>query len=475
MQKILKKENIAYFGSGLFVLLALFIMFNKPFQVNLNDTAHLMLGGIMISLGIWIFKPFDLPYSVGGFFLGFFGLSLGLKPAVVFSGLTQTAIWILIPALFFGFVLQKTGLGRRIAIGIIKLFKPSYVSLVFAWVLIGIVISLMTPSSTVRIAIMIPIAAQCCELCRLVKGSKGNSLIILTAFGMAIFPGMGWLSGSLWGPIISGMINSVPETEGLVTFYNWFTVLFVPLMVITLVLIVGGLIFLKPKEKLPPDALDAINALSVPKISKHEIITLLILASAFVMFLTHGLHGIPDAAVCLAAVFLFFLFGILEAKDFNTGINWDLVLFIAMALSFGAIFNETGLSTWFAGIVVPLLAPVAGNPYLFMFSVSIFVLLWKFLDVALFIPTTAILVPILPSIQAEYQISPLVWMFIFIIAANSFILVYQNIWALMTKTLAGEQTFTKQHLAIYGIIYFVACFIALLVAIPMWINAGLFG
>jgi len=95
--------------------------------------------------------------------------------------------------------------------------------------------------------------------------------------------------------------------------------------------------------------------------------------------------------------------------------------------------------------------------------------------VALFIPSIAILVPILPSIQEAYNISPLVWMFIFIIAANSFILVYQNIWALMTKTLSGEQSFTSKHLAIYGFIYFAACFIALLVSIPLWVKAGLFG
>ncbi|MCL2717565.1 MAG: SLC13 family permease [Lachnospiraceae bacterium] len=475
MLKALKKINISYFGSGFFILLALLIMIIKPFSANLNDTAQLMLGGILISLSIWIFKPFDLSYAVGGFFLGFFALALGLKPAVVFSGFTQSAIWILIPALFFGFTLQKTGLGKRIAIGIIKIFKPSYVSLVFAWVLIGIIISLMTPSSTVRIAIMIPIAAQCCELCRLEKGSKGNSLIILTAFGMAVFPGMGWMSGSLWGPIISGMINSVPETEGIVTFYSWFNVLFIPLMIVTLVLIAGSLLVLKPKEKLPPDALDAIKKLTVTKITKSEIITILILVAAFTMFLTHGLHGIPDAAVCLAAVFLFFLTGVLEAKDFNNGVNWDLVVFIAMALSFGAIFTETGISMWFAGIVVPVLAPVAGNPYLFMFSVMIFVFLWKFLDVALFIPTIAILVPILPSIQEAYQISPLVWMFVFIMAANSFVLVYQNIWAMMTKTLAGDRTFTHKQIGVYGIIYFIACFIALLVAIPIWSNAGLFG
>lgn len=470
-----KKLNASHIGTGLLVLIAVIIMVAKPFSANLNDTAQLMLGSIIISLSIWIFKPFKLSFSAGGLFLAFFALALGLKPAVVFSGFTQSAIWTLIPALFFGFTLQKTGLGKRIALAIIKLFKPSYISLVFAWVLIGVILSLLTPSSTVRVAIMIPIAVQCCELCKLEKGSKGNSLILLTAFGMALIPGSGWMSGVLWGPIISGMINSVPETQGLVTFSNWFSVLFVPILITTILLVAGSLLVLKPKGKLSKDATDVIKQQTTEKISRHEIFAGIILVAVFMMFLTNRFHGLSDAAVCLAAVFLFFLSGVLEPKDFNAGVNWDLIVFIAMALSFSAIFNETGISGWLAGVVVPALAPIAGNPFLFMFSIMIFVFLWRFFDVALFIPTIAILVPILPSIQEAYTISPLVWLFVFVMAGNSFVMAYQNMWAMMSRSIAGERAFTNKHLGTYGVIYFAACFIALLVAIPMWINAGLFG
>jgi anion transporter len=471
----MQKIKAPYVGSGLLTLAAVAIMAGKPFSASLSGTAQLMLGGIMVALSIWIFKPFRLSYSAGGLFLAFFSLALGLRPAVVFSGFTQSSIWTLIPALFFGFTLQKTGLGKRIALAIIRLFRPTYVSLVFAWVAIGVILSLLTPSSTVRVAIMIPIAVQCCELCKLERESKGNSLILLTAFCMAILPGSGWMTGVLWGPIISGMINSVPETQGLVGFGNWFATLFVPVAITTALLIVGSLLVLKPKEKLSEDAIDAIKGQAASKISRQEIIAGGILATVFVLFLTNRFHGLPDAAVCLAAVFVFFLSGVLETNDFNTGVNWDLIVFIAMALSFSAIFAETGISGWLAGIVVPVIAPVAGNPYLFMFCVMGFVFLWRFFDVALFIPTIALLVPTLPSIQAAYGISPLVWLFVFVMAGNSFVMAYQNMWAMMSRSIAGDRAFTHKHLGIYGLLYFAACFIALLVAIPMWVNAGLFG
>ncbi|MCL2033305.1 MAG: SLC13 family permease [Oscillospiraceae bacterium] len=471
----MEKFKISYLGSGLLVLIAAIVMLTKPFSAFLDDNAQIMLGGVLITLCIWIFKPFKLPYSVGGLFLAFFALAFGLKPAVVFSGFTQSAIWTLVPALFFGYTLQKTGLGKRIALAVIKLFKPSYISLIFALVLIGIILSVLTPSSTVRVAIVIPIAVQCCELCKLEKGSKGNSLILLTAFAMAIIPGSGLLTGVLWGPIISGMINAVPQTQGLVTFGSWFGVMFFPVILSTILLIAGSLLVLKPKEKLSKDAIDAIREQSAENMSRREIIAGIILAAVFVMFLTSRYHGVPDAALCLAAVFLFFLFRVLEPGDFNTGVNWDLIIFIAMALSLGPIFTETGISQWVSGFIVPALAPVAGNPWTFMFSIMLVMFLVRFIDVAFFIPTMAIMVPILPDIQAAYQISPLVWLFIFVMAANCFFMAYQNMWAMMSMSIAGDRAWESKHLSVYGILYLAACMLSLIAAIPMWTAAGLFG
>lgn len=472
---IVGKIRVSYFGSALLLLVAVIVMVIKPFSANLNDVAQLMLGGILITLGIWIFKPFSLSYSAGALFLAFFSLSLGLKPAVVFSGFTQSAIWTLVPALFFGYTLQNTGLGKRIALAIIKLFKPSYISLVFAWVLIGVALSVLTPSITVRVAIVIPIAVQCCELCKLEKGSKGNSLILLTAFAMALIPGTGWLTGSLWGPIISGMMNAVPETEGLVTFDSWSGVLFLPAVLTTILLIAGSLIMFRSQEKFSKDAIDSIKNKSVQKISRQEIIAGIILVGVFIMFLTNKIHGLPDAAVCLAAVLAFFLFGVLEAKDFNAGVNWELIVFIAMALSLGPVFSETGISQWLAGIVVQAIAPISSNPWVFVFAIMAFMFLWRFVDVAIFIPTMAILVPILPAIQEAYRISPLVWITIFVMAGNCFFMAYQNMWAMMSRSIAGDRAWENRHLSTYGILYFAACMLAITVAMPMWIRAGLFG
>jgi anion transporter len=447
----------------------------QPIAGSLTESGQIMLGGVIVTLGIWIFKPFGLSFAMGGLFLALFALAIGLAPEVVFSGFTQPAIWTLIPALFFGFVLQKTGLGKRIALGVIKLIKPSYLSLVIVWVIIGVVLSILTPSITVRIAIIIPIAFQCSELCELKPGSKGNSLIMLTAFAMALLPGTGWLTGSLWGPIIQGMVNATPQTQGLVTFDSWFSVMFIPLEITTILLVIGGVIFLMPKDKLSQEAVNSIKSEKPEKISRNELIAVIILIFAFILFSTNRFHHIPDAAICLAAVFVFFLLGVLEAEDFAIGVSWDLIVFVAMALSLSAIFSSTGIAEWLASVVIPVLKPIAVNPWTFVFGITVIMFVWRFIDVAIFIPTMAIMTPILPAIDEAYGINPLIWLPIFVMAGNAFFIAYQNMWAVMSLSISKERSWTAGHLGIYGTLYFIACLLALVVGVIIWNSNGLFG
>ena len=461
-------------GFGILFIVALFIMAAKPLSPELNDSGQMVLGGLLITIGLWIFKPRNIPFSIGGAFLAFWLLLQGLSPAVVFSGFTSSALWTLIPALYFGFVLQKTGLGKRMAMTIIKLSRPSYFSMVLAWTLIGIVLSMLTPSITVRVAIVIPIAVHCCELFELEKGSRGNSLILLTAFSMALIPGAGWLSGSLWGPIIQGMYSAVPGMETAITFDSWLQVALLPMTTIALFLMVGGYLALKPTQKLSKKAYDKLKHTPADPLSQNEKASAIILLVVFVLFVTSGIHGIPSAAVCLLALVFFFVLKVMEPSDVSTGISWDLVLFLGFALGLTAVFSATGISDWLASIVISALAPIAGNPFLFVIVVATILFAWRFVDIATFVPTIALLVPILPAISQAYSINPLVWIVIFVSAGNAMFMGYQNMWALMSQSISGERAWTPAHLARYGTVYFVASLAALVICVPLYTSLGFF-
>ena len=251
--------------------------------------------------------------------------------------------------------------------------------------------------------------------------------------------------------------------------------LLIPVIIATVLLAAGGLLILKPEEKLSKEAVEAVKKQPIGKMEKSEIISAVILVAVFGLSLTGSLHGLSTAVICISAMLCFFIFGVLETKDFNTAANWNLVIFIAMAFSLGPIFSVTGISDWLSGIVVPALEPIAGNPWLFVFSATAFMFLWSLVDVAMFLPTISIMAPILPRIQEAYQISPLIWIAVFILAGNAFFLAYQNMWAVMSRSIAEDRAWTNTHQGKYGLLYFAACLISLLVAVPMWISAGLFG
>ncbi len=351
---------------------------------------------------------------------------------------------------------------------IFKLFKLSYFTIMLAWVIIGIVLSVLTPSMTVRVAIVMPIAVSCCEICGLEKGSKGNSLIMLTAFSMALIPGGAWLPGSLTGPLLQGAYESVEALQGVLTFDSWLSVSLLPIGIAVILMLAGAYFILKPKEKLPAEATKAVREIKIDKISKDEIVTGCILVVSFILFFTGNSTGISSTAVCLGATFLFFCFGIVKAKDIGTGISWDLVVFLGVALGLGNVCEEAGIIDWLADLIVPALGSIAGNPYLFVGIFTLFCFVWHFVDVASYFPTVAILTPIIPAICSAYDMSPLIFAPILTMATCAFFLRYQNHWVIMAEDVAGDRSWTPKHLLIYGIIFCLSSVIGMMASVPYW-------
>ena len=466
-------SKISYIGSFIVLVLSIIMAVTMPLKGELGVQGQMALVGIVLTLGIWIFRPFGIPFSAGAFFFAAFMLTIGIPAPTVFSGFTHTAIWTLVAALYFGFVLKKTGLGYRIAFMILKLFKPTYVSMIIAWTVIGIVLSLLTPSMTVRVAIMMPIAVNCCEICGLKPGSKGNSLLLLTAFIMALVPGEGWLTGSLTGPVIQGSYESVEALQGILTSSVYLKICFIPLELATVITIVLSLFFMKPEEKLSAEAAEQIREKKLDKISRDEIISAIILTMSFVLFFFGEQFGISSLVVCLGATFLFFAFGIIKPADIGVGISWDLIVFLGMALALGGICQQTGIIDWLSGLVVPALAPIAGNPFLFVAAFTAFLFIWHFIDIACYFPTFIILPPMLPAVSKAYGIDPLVFVPMLCLGCCAFFMAYQNQWAIMSENIAKERAWTNAHRVTYAIIFFAASIVAMLVCVPLYQSWGL--
>lgn len=455
--------------------LALYVGLAKPWVPALTPQGHLVLLALIITIGLWIFKPLNMPNSVSGFFFLMFALAIKVPAPNVFSGFTSSALWTLIPALFFGFVLIKTGLGKRIGFLVMKMFNPSYPMLILAFVIIGLALSALTPSITVRCVIIVPIAVSVIEACNLELKSKGSALLLLSAWAMAVIPGSGWLTGSLHGPIIMGMFGAVPELKGVLTFDSYLQVMLLPTLILTVLIIAGGYLALKPKDTITlkkeyfQEEYTKLGAWN-----KDQTISAIILVISFLMFFTNKIHGIPDGATVLGAMFLLTITGVIKGAEFGTGISWDLIMFIGSAMCIGGVFGVTGVNKWLVDVLVPIIAPLTSSPWLFCYSIIILFFILRFFDVAVFIPTMAILIPVLPEISKNFGVNPLVWVPLFIMAANCFFLTYTNMFAMVAESISKERSWTSGQSSTYGLVYGVAVLITLAIAVPYWTSIGMF-
>ena len=88
------------------------------------------------------------------------------------------------------------------------------------------------------------------------------------------------------------------------------------------------------------------------------------------------------------------------------------------------------------------------------------------------IPTMALLVTMLPSIQTEFGIHPLVTSCVLIMAGNFTFMHYMQPFALMGSSLAKERTWSPQQLMSYGVVYLFSCMATLMISMLYWKLTG---
>ena len=219
-----------------------------PVFSSLDDVARFSLVVLIAATVFWIFRPFGISIGSTSCLLLALFLLCGIPEGIVFSGFTKSSVWTMIPALFFGYALKKTGLGRRLVNAILcRIGKPTYVKLIIAWLIIGVVLSLLTPSITVRVIIVMPLAMESVDLCGLPQKSRGRSLVLLSAWFMSVIPGIGWYTGSLLGPVITGIYASVPEIPS-VSSSDWISACLLPSATVTVVTLLLASIIIRPEK-----------------------------------------------------------------------------------------------------------------------------------------------------------------------------------------------------------------------------------
>jgi di/tricarboxylate transporter len=453
------------------IVLAAIIALTNPFA-GLSVQGNGIIAMTFICLALWIFRTKSLPYLAGGAILLAGGLLYKLPLDVVTTGYTSSAVWVLVPALFFGFALMKTGLGKRISYFVLKTFEPSYFTICISWFVIGLILSALTPSITVRLAIVMPIAISLVEACKLGDRSKGSALICFVAWGTALLPGIGWQTGSLWGIFMMGFYPQ--QMKPLATAGVWFKYMAFPWFLITIFFLALLYIVFKPKERLQLSREAFSNEYqALGGITRDEIICAIILLAALILFSTDRWTGIKTPEAALMAFAALMLFGIVKLPDISNGVNWDIINFFAVVMSLTAMFSKAGVSDWAKPILEPGILSMAGSPLAFLLVGTLVLWAIRFIDIPWGFTTIAILAPAFIPLYQRFGLHPVLVSVSVIAAGNSFFLGYQQPFAVMGDTLTRSKGWSGKHVSTAGMLYAVAVIIGILVSSLYWRAMGL--
>ncbi|MHB8916453.1 MAG: SLC13 family permease [Desulfocucumaceae bacterium] len=451
-------------------LFSLSILFAKPFS-GLGVEGHWVLASILMVLTMWIVMPGGIPRSIAGLFMsGFLLLSQKLPYSAIFGGFIDPTIWTLIPALAFGYALKKTGLGHRLALYIINIFPQTVIGLTVAWVVIGIVLSALTPSIIVRISIVMPLVMSFFEILKIPNRSSEAVYISMLAFIGAVIPGNGWLTGSLSGPINMGFLPQEMRTG--IDWASYTVSQIVPWFLITVILLLYIFIFFRPTGfKSDQGQISKIYQALGP-ISRPELVTLIVLSGCFAGFVTIPLHHLRVPSICLLGLFLLYIFSVLDKGDIATGINWDLIFFFGTSLSIAPLFKISGVGEWLGQLVAPVVGLLAKNAFTFVIGLTLITLFIRLIDVAFGLPTAALLLALTP-VYSQLGVHPLVICTISSIEQSFFFFTYQSPFAIIANSFTQNRSWSDKQLSVAGVGYILAVIISLTVSVYYWRGLGL--
>ena len=212
---------------------ALVVILLLPTPAGLPVAGHRMLAILAFAVIIWMTEAID--YAVSAIVIAaLMAFLLGLAPNVAnpkvllgtsgalglaFSGFANTALVLVAAALFLAAAMTATGLDKRIALSILSRVGTETRHVVIGTILVGFVIALMVPSTTARVACLVPITLGIIAAFGVNKRGAFASMLMITTVQTASIWNVGIKTAAAQNMVAIGFIE---KTFGkTITWLDW--------------------------------------------------------------------------------------------------------------------------------------------------------------------------------------------------------------------------------------------------------------
>ncbi|WP_298721191.1 DASS family sodium-coupled anion symporter [uncultured Ferrovibrio sp.] len=362
-----------------------------PTPAGLPVAGQYMLAVLVFAVAVWMTEALD--YAVSAVVIaGLMSVLLGFAPnpanpgalmgtsaglGLAFSGFSNSGLALVASALFLAAAMTATGLDKRIALTILSRVGTDTRQVMIGLILVGFVISFLVPSTTARVACLVPITLGIIAAFGVERRSRFAGMLMIITVQTASIWNVGIKTAAAQNMVAIGFIEKMLHTT--ITWLDWFIAAapFGVVMSIALYFIMNWM--MPPEMRSVPGGRDGIRKslaeLGPMKLSEKKLLALSLTLLAF--WATEGvLHRIDTSTTTVVAVALMFMpgIGIMTWKEAQPRIPWGTIVLFGVGISLGSALLQTKGASWLAQMLVKLLGLEQATALFILGTMSLFLI-----------------------------------------------------------------------------------------------------
>jgi anion transporter len=315
------------------------------------------------------------------------------------TGFSDSTVWLIFGALVFSTGYDKTGLGRRIALWLVRLLGSRTLGLGYAVMLADLLIAPVMPSNTGRSAgVIFPIVRGIPALYGSEPGATARRIgayLMWTAFATTAVTSSLFLTALAPNLLAVGVIRD--ESKIVISWTEWL-IGFLPVGLVLLALLPLLVYHIYPPEIRSSPEVPAWAAAELARMGrltfKEALMGVLMLVAVWLW--VRGAEWIHQTTVILAIVAFMLVARIVDWSDvIGNRAAWDMLFYFATLMTLADGLNRLGVITWVSSGVAALLTGY--SPVVVMGALVAFFFLVHYLFASLTAHAAAVLPPLLAA------------------------------------------------------------------------------
>ena len=251
--------------------------------------------------------------------------------------------------------MTKTGLDKRIALTVLSKLGTKSNHVVIGVICCGFILSFFVPSTTARVACLVPIVLGMISAFGVPLNSRFAGMLMITVAQVDSVWNVGIKTAAAQNMLAVNFIRTQLGVD--ISWMDWF-IAAAPFAILMSFALYHVMMFLMPPEiKEIPGGKETVKKLlaDMGKITTNEIKLLVISICLLILWTTEKkLHVIDTSTTTMVAITLLMLpkIGVMQWNEVVNKINWGTVVLFGVGISLGSALLSTKAATWLANVIV---------------------------------------------------------------------------------------------------------------------------